>query len=432
MRHGCWILLLAVLTAGTPSAQAVVFTLEIDDVIHPVIAEYVIQGLAQANEEDATAVIIQMSTPGGFDTSMREIIEKILRSKIPVLIYVGPSGARAASAGFFILLSGDLAIMAPGTNTGAAHPVPLGGGKVDEVMQKKIENDAAAYIRSFVAQRGRNTELAEKGVLDSLSFTEEEALAGNLIDGLAQDLNEILTRFDGKEVRRFDGEKQTLKLKDETLRAIEMTVRQKVLAKVLNPNIALILGLIGLLGLYVEFSNPGLIFPGVAGGVCVFLALVAFNILPINFLGVVMLLAAIVLFVLEAKITSYGLLASLGIAVMVLGSLILIDSPLPEMRVKLVTALGITLPFAAITIFLMRLVIRAHRNKSVTGDEGMVGEIGTALTDIGAEGKVQVHGEIWQASSPQPIESGNRVRVVAVEGLNVKVTPESGSGPFST
>ncbi len=432
MRHGFWVLLLAGLAASTPSAQAVVFTLEIDDVIHPVIAEYVTQGLAQAEEEGATAVIIQLSTPGGFDASMREIIEKVLRSKTPVFIYVGPSGARAASAGFFILLSGDLAVMAPGTNTGAAHPVPLGGGKLDEVMQKKIENDAAAYIRSFVAQRGRNTELAEKGVLESLSFTEEEALAGNLIDGLAQDLSEILTKFDGKEIQRFDGEKQILNLKGESLRAIEMTVRQKVLSKVLNPNIALILGLIGLLGLYIEFSNPGLIFPGVAGGVCIFLALVAFNILPINLLGAVLILAAIVLFVLEAKITSYGLLASLGIAIMVLGSLILINSPLPEMRVKFVTALGITLPFAAITIFLMRLVIMAHRTKSVTGNEGMVGEIGTALTDIETEGKVQVHGEIWQASSPQLIESGNRVRVVAVEGLNIKVSPESGSGHFST
>ena len=431
-RQGFAVVLLAILAAGSPSAEAVVFTLEIDDVIHPVIAEYVTQGLEQAEEEGAAAVIIQMSTPGGFDTSMREIIEKILRSKTPVLIFVGPSGARAASAGFFILLSGDLAIMAPGTNTGAAHPVPLGGGKLDEVMQKKVENDAAAYIRSFVAQRGRNTELAEKGVLESRSFTEEEARKGNLIDGIAQDLNEILTKFDGKEIQRFDGQKQVLHLKDESLQAIEMTVRQKVLSKVLNPNIALILGLIGLLGLYIEFSNPGLIFPGVAGGVCIFLALVAFNILPINLLGVVLILAAIVLFVLEAKMTSYGLLASLGIAAMVLGSLILINSPLPEMRVKLVTALGITLPFAAITVFLMRLVLLAHRNKSVTGKEGMVGEVGTALTDIGAQGKVQVHGEIWQASSPQPIESGNRVRVVAVEGLNLRVTRENGPGTASS
>ena len=426
------VVLLAILAAGSPSAEAVVFTLEIDDVIHPVIAEYVTRGLEQAEEEGAAAVIIQMSTPGGFDASMREIIEKILRSKIPVLIFVGPSGARAASAGFFILLSGDLAIMAPGTNTGAAHPVPLGGGKMDEVMQKKVENDAAAYIRSFVAKRGRNTELAEKGVLESVSFTEEEAREGNLIDGIAQDLNEILTKFDGQEIQRFDGKKQVLQLRDERLKAIEMTVRQKVLSKVLNPNIALILGLIGLLGLYIEFSNPGLIFPGVAGGVCIFLALVAFNILPINLLGVVLILAAIVLFVLEAKMTSYGLLASLGIAVMVLGSLILIDSPLPEMRVKLVTALGITLPFAAITVFLMRLVLLAHRNKSVTGKEGMIGEIGTALTDIGAQGKVQVHGEIWQASSSQPIESGNRVRVLAVEGLNIRVTRANGSGTASS
>ena len=431
-RRGIWVALLAILAATVPSAEAVVFTIEVDDVIHPVIAEYITRALEQAEEERATAVIIQMNTPGGFDASMREIIEQILRSNTPVIVFVGPSGARAASAGFFILLSGDLAVMAPGTNTGAAHPVPLGGGKLDEVMQQKVENDAAAYIRSFVAQRGRNVELAEKGVLESRSFTEEEAQAGNLIDGIAQDLNEILTKFDGREIQRFDGETIVLQLKNESLKAIEMTTRQRVLSKVLNPNIALILGLIGLLGLYIEFSNPGLIFPGVAGGVCVFLALVAFNILPINLLGVVLILAAIVLFALEVKVTSYGLLASLGIAVMVLGSLILIDSPLPELRVKLFTAVGITLPFAAITIFLMRLVILAHRNKSVTGKEGMVGEIGTALTDIQSQGKVQVHGEIWQASSPQPIESGNRVRVVAVEGLNIQVARVNGPGTNSS
>jgi len=431
-RRGIGVALLAILAATVPSAEAVVFTIEVDDVIHPVIAEYITRALEQAEEERATAVIIQMNTPGGFDASMREIIEQILRSNTPVIVFVGPSGARAASAGFFILLSGDLAVMAPGTNTGAAHPVPLGGGKLDEVMQQKVENDAAAYIRSFVAQRGRNVELAEKGVLESRSFTEEEAQAGNLIDGIAQDLNEILTKFDGREIHRFDGETIVLQLKNESLKAIEMTARQRVLSKVLNPNIALILGLIGLLGLYIEFSNPGLIFPGVAGGVCVFLALVAFNILPINLLGVVLILAAIVLFALEVKVTSYGLLASLGIVVMVLGSLILIDSPLPELRVKLITAVGITLPFAAITIFLMRLVILAHRNKSVTGKEGMVGEIGTALTDIQSQGKVQVHGEIWQASSPQPIESGNRVRVVAVEGLNIQVALVNGPGTNSS
>ncbi len=431
-RRGLGVALLAILAVAVPSAEAVVFTIDVDDVIHPVIAEYITRALEQAEEERATAVIIRMNTPGGFDASMREIIEQILRSNTPVIVFVGPSGARAASAGFFILLSGDLAVMAPGTNTGAAHPVPLGGGKLDEIMQQKVENDAAAYIRSFVAQRGRNVELAEKGVLESRSFTEEEAQAGNLIDGIAQDLNEILTKFDGREIQRFDGETIILQLKNEPLKAIEMTARQRVLSKVLNPNIALILGLIGLLGLYIEFSNPGLIFPGVAGGVCVFLALVAFNILPINLLGVVLILAAIVLFALEVKVTSYGLLASLGIAVMVLGSLILIDSPLPELRVKLITAVGITLPFAAITIFLMRLVILAHRNKSVTGKEGMVGEIGTALTDIQSQGKVQVHGEIWQASSPQPIESGNRVRVVAVEGLNIQVARVNGPGTNSS
>jgi membrane-bound serine protease (ClpP class) len=443
--------------------------LNVDDAIGPAITDYIERGLDKANAAGAEIVIIRLDTPGGLDLAMRSIIQAVIASPVPVAIHVAPSGARAASAGTYMMYAAHIAAMAPGTNLGAATPVQMGGmpgmdppekptppgapdvdGDADaddtaaeeapgeavpdnaDAMRKKIVNDAAAYIRSFVAQRGRNVELAEKGVLESLSFTEEEAREGNLIDGIAQDLNDILTKFDGREIQRFDGQKQVLKLQNERLKAIEMTARQKVLSKVLNPNIALILGLIGLLGLYIEFSNPGLIFPGVVGGVCVFLALVAFNILPINLLGVVLILAAIVLFVLEAKVTSYGLLASLGIAVMILGSLILINSPLPELRVQLITAVGITLPFAAITIFLMRLVILAHRNKSVTGKEGMVGEIGTALTDIGSQGKVQVHGEIWQASSPQPIESGNRVRVVAVEGLTIQVTRVSGSGASSS
>lgn len=428
MKQRTLLLLLAwCLTGGYYRAEAVVLTLDIDDIIHPVMAEFAIKGLTQAQEEGAVAIILRLSTPGGFDQSMREIIEKILQSEVPVITYVGPSGARAASAGFFILLSGDLAVMAPGTNTGAAHPVPLLGGQVDEVMKKKIENDAAAYIRSFVVQRGRNAKLAEKGVLESISLTEGEALEGNLIDGLAQDFDDLLTKFHGKEIQRFDGKTHILQLKGESLRKIEMSSRQKVLSKILNPNVALILGLIGLLGIYIEFSNPGLLVPGGVGALCVVLALVAFNILPVNTLGAVLILAAIVLFVLEVKMSSYGLLAIAGLISMVLGSLILIDSPLPEMRVQLGTAVGITLPFMIITIFLMRMVILVHRTKSVTGKEGMVGEIGTALTDFAPEGKVKVHGEIWGAQSVSEVSSGDRVRILAVEGLKLKVTEESDS-----
>lgn len=401
--------------------RASVFTLEVDEVIHPVTAEYIIQGITKAEAEKAEAVIIRLSTPGGLDQSMREIIERILASKVPVIVYVAPSGVRAASAGFYILLSADLAVMAPGTNTGAAHPVMLGGGKIDEVMNKKVENDAAAYLRSFASKRGRNVELAEKGVIESKSFTESEALQQHLIDGVAKNTEDLLNQFDGKTIQRFDGSAHRLKLKGETLYPFPMSSRQKLLTKILDPNIAIILGVIGLMGLYIEFTHPGFILPGVVGAICLFLAMVALNILPINFLGVVLIVGAIVLFVLEAKVTSYGILAVLGMIAMILGSLILIDSPIPELKVRLATSIGITLPFAAITIFLMRLVILSHRKKSVTGEEGMIGEIGLALTEIQEEGKVRVHGEIWQASSSAPIRRGDKVKVRAVSGMKVEV-----------
>ena len=412
---------LFLLLAWSSRATGEILKLEIDDVIHPITAEYVVQGITQAEVEQSAAVILRLSTPGGLDPSMRQIIEKILSSKVPVIVFVGPSGVRAASAGFFILLAADLAVMAPGTNTGAAHPVSIGGGKPDEIMAKKIENDAAAYLRSLTAKRGRSATVAEKGVTESKSFTETEALKEGLIDGVAKDVDAILEQFDGKTVQRFDGSSIVLKLKGESVRSLEMSVRQRVLAKALNPNIALILGLVGLMGLYIEFTQPGLILPGVAGGLCLFLAMVALSILPVNALGVAFIIAAVVLFVLEAKITSHGLLAALGIAAMVFGSLILIDSPLPELRVRLSTAVAITLPFAAITVFLMRLVILAHRNKSVSGEEGLLTETGIALTDIDGEGKIRVHGEIWQANSETPISAGEQVKVLAVDGMRVKV-----------
>jgi membrane-bound serine protease (ClpP class) len=404
-----------------PSVFGAILTIDIQDVIHPITAEYAISGITQAEKENANAVILRLSTPGGLDSSMREIIEKVLSSKVPVIAFVSPSGARAASAGFFILLSADLAVMAPGTNTGAAHPVSIAGGKIDGVMAQKIENDAAAYIRSFAAKRGRSAQMAEKGVIESKSFTEDEALNHRLIDGIAKDVDEIISQFDGREIQRFSGEKQILELKGESLQEFEMTLRQKVLTVVLNPNIALILGLIGLLGLYIEFTSPGLILPGVLGAVCVFLAMVALNMLPVNVLGAALIIAAIVLFFVETQVTSYGALAALGIASMVLGALILVDSPLPELRVHWTTAVAATFPFAAITTFLLRLVMRSHQTRSVNGTEGMVGDIGIALSDLEPDGTVQVHGEIWQAVSQQPIRSGERVKVLGIEGLKITV-----------
>jgi len=421
MRRLLKILVVCCVLKAAPILGSGILTLQVSDVIQPIVAEYVVRGISQAETDGATAIIIRLSTPGGLDQSMREIIEKILVSKVPVISFVGPSGTRAASAGFFILLSSDLAVMAPGTHTGAAHPVSITGGRFDDIMSRKIENDAAAYLRSIVAKRSRNSQMAEKGVVESKSFTESEALTNNLIDGIAKDYDEIVSKFDGREISRFSGEKTVLKLKGKSLREFPMSLRQRVLTAVLNPNIALVLGLIGLLGLYIEFTSPGVILPGVIGGVCLFLALVAFNLLPVNFLGIALLITAIVLFVVEAKVASYGLFAALGIVSMILGSLILIDSPLPELQVHLATALGVTVPFAAITIFLMRLVLLSHRSKSVTGMEGMIGEIGLALSDIQSEGKVQIHGEIWQAESAQLIQVGEKVRVTALKGLTLTV-----------
>jgi membrane-bound serine protease (ClpP class) len=402
-------------------ASASIVTVSVDDVIHPITAEFIIQGVAQAEKEGASAFILQLSTPGGLDVSMREIISRILGSKVPVIVFVGPSGARAASAGFFIMLAADWAVMAPGTNTGAAHPVSLTGGKIDEVMAKKIENDTTAYLRSFVSKRGRNAELAEKGVIESKSFTETEAFNNHLIDGIAKDIPEIIQNLEGKTLQRFGGESQVLHLRGQSVEVLKMSLRQRILAAVLNPNIALILGLLGLIALYVEFTHTGLILPGVAGAGCLFLALVAFNLLPVNLLGMILILTAIVLFVLEAKFGGHGIFAVLGILGMIVGSVILIDAPLPEMRVSWVTAIGVTLPFAGITIFLLRLILLSQQRKSTVGKEGMVGEMALALEDFEQTGRVQVHGEIWQAVTSTPVKTGELVRVIQVEGLKVMV-----------
>jgi membrane-bound serine protease (ClpP class) len=288
-------------------------------------------------------------------------------------------------------------------------------------MAKKIENDAAAYLRSFVAKRGRNVEMAEKGVVESRSFTETEAVNNHLIDGIAKDIPDLLQQFDGRTITRFDGQTQILKLRGQSLQSFEMSLRQRLLAAILNPNIALILGLLGIIALYIEFTHAGLVLPGVVGAVCLFLALVAFNILPVNLLGVVLIISAIVLFVLEAKLGSYGIFAALGIAAMIFGSLILIDAPLPEMRINWLTAIGVTLPFGAITVFLLRLVLLSHQRKSLVGKEGMEGETAQALEAFDQNGLVKVRGEIWQAVAPYPIQAGERLRVLQVEGLKVRV-----------
>jgi membrane-bound serine protease (ClpP class) len=413
-----------VLLAVSLSAQSPqVVEIPVDGVIHPISAEYVTAGMEQAIRRRVDLILIPLNTPGGLDTSMRQIIEKILSSPVPVVVYVSPSGSRAASAGFFILLSADVAAMAPGTNTGAAHPVFIGTGQVDDVMKQKVENDAAAYLRSIAGKRGRNVELAEKGVTESKSFTEAEALRDKLIEIVATDRAELLQKLEGYEVTRFDGAKQVLRLTGAQIEVYSPTFRQTFLSRILDPNVAFILLILGILGLYVEFSNPGLIFPGVAGGIALILGLFALSLLPVNWAGAALILLAIVFFVLEAKFVTHGILAAGGVLSMVLGALMLINTRLPGGSVTLPTALSVALPFALITIFLLRLVIRARQVKATTGDVGMIGEIGRAENALAPRGRVTVHGELWEAVSRQPVSPGDFVRVRAVEGLTLQVEP---------
>jgi membrane-bound serine protease (ClpP class) len=313
--------------------------------------------------------------------------------------------------------------MAPGTNSGAAHPVTSTGQKIEDVMEKKVVSDASAYIRSYTAKRGRNAQLAETGVTESRAFTAEEALKNNLIDAVISDVNGIIQQYDGKQIRRIDDRTETLHLKNATVEIFEMSPRQRILSRVLDPNLALVLALAGLLGLYVEVTHPGMILPGVIGGISLILALFAFNMLPVNWAGAALILLAIVLFVLEATVTSHGILALGGIVAMIAGGLMLVNGPIPQLRIRFSTTLAVTLPLALITVVLVRLVYLSHKKKSITGEQGMIGEEGSATTDIHNEGKVLVRGEYWNASSDRPIPAGTRVRVVRVQGLKIDVEP---------
>ncbi len=416
------------LCAAAPESRPRVVMLTLDQMVHQVSAEYIIRGIRQANTSRADAVVLELNTPGGLSNSMREIVQAILDSRVPVITYVAPSGGSAASAGFFILLAGDAAVMAPGTTTGAAHPVIIGGIDIGKTMETKIENDAAAYIRSLADKRGRNSKLAEEGVRQSRSFTEKEALEGHLIDAIAATPDDILTKLDGKTVQRVNDTTQILHLAGGVLEPHLMGRRERLFAWIADPNIAFLLGALGVACLYLEFTHPGMIAPGVVGAVSLVLALYAFNLLPINILGVLLILLAIGLFILEANVTSHGALAAGGVIAMVIGALILVDSPWPEARIRLSTALSVTLPLAAIIIILMRFALAAQRRKAVTGEAGMIGAVGVAQTDLDPEGKVMVRGEIWDACAQGKILKGTRVRVRGLDGLTLLVETKPDSG----
>jgi membrane-bound serine protease (ClpP class) len=402
-------------------SAADVLKIVIDDTIQPVTAERIERALDQAAAHKDDAVIIELNTPGGLLDSTREIIKKILASPVPVLIYVTPSGSRAASAGFFILESADVAAMAPGTNTGAAHPVTLGGGQMDSVMKEKIENDTAALMRSIVSKRGRNVDVAETAVRQSKSFTDSEALSQKLIDYVAANEQDLFRQIASKPVKRFDGQTVSLNLVGKPERVLDATLKERILSYIMDPNVAFILLAIGALALYAEFNHPGAVIPGTVGVVFILLAIFALNLLPTRFAAVVLILASFVLFALEAKFATHGVLAIGGITTLVIGGLLLVDAPIPEMRVNLATALAVSIPLGAITVFLMSIALRARRNKVVTGAEGLVGEVAIAQTALVPAGKVFVHGELWDAVASGNVPAGEKVVVRKVNGLQLQV-----------
>ena len=411
---------LALLLAAT-AAPADIVRVELDAMIHPISDEYVGRALDEAARRKADAVVLVLRTPGGLETSMRGIVEKIIKSPVPVIVWVGPSGSRAASAGFFILEAADVAAMAPGTNTGAAHPITIGGEKIDEIMKMKMQNDAAAFMRSIAQRRGRNVAAAESGVREAKSFTEDEALAQKLIEVVATDVPSLLRWADGRTIRRFNGTKSVLRVANKPIVDFDMTLRQRLLSWIMDPNVAFILMSLGMLALWAEFNHPGAILPGVVGLIAILLAVFALNLLPTRFAAFALILVAFILFAAEAKFTSYGILGAGGVVCMILGALMLVDGPIPEMRVKLLTALVVSVPIGVIAVFLMTLVLRAHKNPVASGVEAMIGEIGIARTPLGPDGKVFVHGELWNASATGEIAAGSRVRVRGVEGLRVIV-----------
>ena len=404
-------------------SSADVLKIVLNDTIQPITDEFIGRALADAKAKNDQALLIEINTPGGLVDSTREIIEKIVDSPVPVIVYVTPSGGRAASAGFFILESSDIAAMAPGTNTGAAHPVTIGASKMDDVMKQKVENDLAALMRSVATRRGRNVDLAESGVRESKSFTEQEALSKKLVDYVASSEDDLFRQIEGKTIHRFDGKTVTLHLVGQPVRTFEMTLKQKILDRLMDPNVAFILLAVGMLSLYVEFNHPGAVLPGTVGIIFILLAAFALNLLPVRFAALALIATAFILFALEAKFASHGVLTTGGIVLLTLGGLLLVDAPIPEMRVRFLTAFAVSAPLGLITAFLMTIALKARRNKVVSGVQGLIGEVGVTQSDLAPEGKVFVHGEIWNAVSATPVAVGSRVVVRKVNGLQLEVAP---------
>jgi len=402
-----------------------VYVAEVDGIIHPVSAEFMIHAMEDADRAHAALMVFVLRTPGGLVDSTRDIVSRMLAASTPVAIFVAPAGARAASAGFLLAIAADVTAMAPGTHIGAAHPVSGSGEKMDETVAKKAAEDVAAYARALAARRGRNVQLAGEAVTASKAFTDEEAIAASppLADIVAPDLTSLLEKLDGRRIVRFDGSAVTLHTAGARTNRIEMTLRQKVLSAIAHPNVAYILLSLGTLGLTIELWSPGAVLPGVVGGLSLLLAFFAFQVLPVNYAGLLLILFGLLLFALEIKVTSFGLLTTGGIVSLLLGSMILIDSPAPEMQLSLRIVLPVVLGLAAISILLIRLGVTAQRQPAVTGEAGMIGESGVVVMAIapGRPGRVTTHGEIWHAEASEAIPEGSRVRITAIQGLTLTV-----------
>ncbi len=397
-----------------------VVVLHLNDTIQPISADYMARGLDLAAAQHASAVLIEINTPGGLIDSMRQMVGKIIASPVPVIVYVAPSGSRAGSAGFFLLEAADIAAMAPGSNAGAAHPV-VEGAKLDDTMKQKLENDTAAFLRSYVSRRGRNVQAAEDAVRSSKSYSDTEAKSLNLIDLVAPDETALLNAIDGRTISRFDGNKMVLHTRNARLVTVDPTLRENILDRLTDPNLAVLVLVVGALLVYLEFNTPGTIIPGTLGTIMVLLAMFSLNLLPVRYTSVALLMAACLLLILEVKFATHGVLASAGIIALVVGALTLVDAPIPEMRVHPATAISTGLAFGLITVFLLRLAVKARKRKVLTGGDAMIGQIAVVTRPLAPTGQVMVNGELWQAESPVPVELGDHVRVRGLRDLTLLV-----------
>jgi membrane-bound serine protease (ClpP class) len=411
-------------TARVAAAQTPqVVVLHLDDTIQPVSADYLKRGIDRAAEIHAQALLVELNTPGGLLDSTRTMVGDILNSPSPVIFYVAPAGSRAGSAGFFLMEAADIAAMAPGTNAGAAHPV-VEMGKIDDTMKQKILNDTLAFLRSYVSARGRNVDAAQDAVENSKSYTDQEAQQLHLIDVIAPDDRALLDAVDGRQVKRFNGTTQVLHTRGTSMVAVDPTIREQIMDRLMDPNLAVLILLAGALLVYMEFNTPGTIIPGALGTLLLLLALFSLNLLPIRYTSLALIIGAIILMVLEAKFPSHGILAATGTVALVLGTLTLVAGPIPEMRVQLATAIATGLAFGLITTFLVRIAWRARQNKVMIGPDALVGTLGVAQEALAPRGQILVHGELWLAESQgAPVTAGESVRVRGVDGLKLLVEP---------